>query len=68
MKKLKQTEWISEIRCPFCGEKHEPEDVLPYDMTYDGEHEDNITCDNCGNKFDCYLSVTYEFKTYESED
>ena len=51
----------------FVCETHESTDVLPDNMCHDGEHEDNITCDNCGNKFDCYLSVTYEFKTYESK-
>ena len=42
--------------------------MKPIDMSLDGEHADNITCDNRWYNFECYLSVTYEFKTYESED
>ena len=65
---MKQTNWASHIECPNCGTEYEVNDVLSNNVKYDGDHQDKIPCDECGCLFDCYLSVTYHFKTIERNE
>lgn len=52
----------SDIYCPWCGEKYEPDYCDDADVLYDeGEHE--LECPECEKRFRVITNISYSYDT-----
>lgn len=59
------TEYTSNVICPYCGEEHEPDGE---DSSFYTEDLHQFDCYNCSNSFNLETSISISYTTSKMED